>query len=235
MVMPLTIDGVDVTNIALTTSPGWSIAGQIVTEDGMPPQTRPGGFGVSATPVDADTVPDSRANRDPDSGRVLNDWSVRVSEIYGAARVHARVPDGWWVKSIVHDRRDIADTPAEMRSGESLTGVRIIVSDRPTSMRGRLVDDKGTPVTSATVVAFARDSQKWFEESRWVRVVRPDQQGNYRIDGLPPGEYLAVAVDYVEEGTWNDASFIESLRPHGEPLTLTEGEARTVALRLVTP
>jgi protocatechuate 3,4-dioxygenase beta subunit len=235
VVLPITIDGVDLTNITLATSPGWSIAGQIVTEDGTPPQATPGGFGVSATPVDADTAPDPQTNRTPDSGRVLTDWSVRVSGIYGAARVRARVPDGWWVKSIVQDGRDITDMPAEMRSGESLTGVRIVVSDRPTSVRGRLVDDKGLPVTSATVVAFARDSQKWFEESRWVRAVRPDQQGNYRIDGLPPGEYLAVAVDYVEEGTWNDASFIESLRPHGEPLTLTEGAARTVALKLVTP
>ena len=79
----------------------------------------------------------------------------------------------------------------EMRSGETLSGVRIVVSDHPTSVRGRLVDDKGTPVTSATVVAFARDSQKWFEESRWIRAVRPDRQGNLpHRDGLPPGEHL---------------------------------------------
>jgi protocatechuate 3,4-dioxygenase beta subunit len=235
IVMPITIDGVDITNITLTTAPGWSMLGQIVTEEGIAPRARPGTFGVSVTPVDADIVPDSQANRDPDNGRVLNDWTVRVTGIYGTGRVHARTPDGWWVKSIVQDGRDLADTPAEIRSGETLSGVRIVVSDRPTSVRGRIVDDKGTPVTSATVVAFARDSQKWFEESRWVRAVRPDQQGNYRIDGLPPGEYLAVAIDYVEDGTWNDAAFIESLRDRGEPLTLTEGEARTVTLKLVTP
>jgi hypothetical protein len=187
------------------------------------------------TPVDADTVPDPQANRDPDTGRVLNDWTVRVTGIYGAGRVHARTPDGWWVKSIVQDGRNLADMPAEMRSGETLAGVRIVVSDHPTSVRGRLVDDKGTPVTSATVVAFARDSQKWFEESRWIRAVRPDRQGNYRIDGLPPGEYLAVAIDYVEDGTLNDAAFIESLRDRGEPLSLAEGETRTVTLKLVTP
>ena len=33
IVMPITIDGVDLTNIALTTAPGWSMLGQIVTED----------------------------------------------------------------------------------------------------------------------------------------------------------------------------------------------------------
>ena len=234
-VMPITVDGVDLTNVTLTTTPGWSIAGQIATEAGTPPQAPPAGFSVSATPVDPDTAPDPQANRDPDGGRVLTDWSVRVSGIYGAVRVHARVPDGWWVTSIVHEGQDLLDAPAEMRSGETLTGVRIVVSDRPTSVRGRLVDDKGAPIAGATVVVFARDPQKWFEESRWVRAARPDQQGNYRVEGLPPGEYLAVALEYVEEGTWNDAAFIESLRPHGEPFTLTEGEARTVTLKLVTP
>ena len=84
-------------------------------------------------------------------------------------------------------------------------------------------------------MVFARDSQKWFEESRWVRAVRPDQQGTYRVDGLPPGDYLAIAVDYVEEGTWNDPVFIESLRAHGEAITLAEGETRNIALKLVTP
>lgn len=29
---------------------------------------------------------------------------------------------------------------------------------------------------------------------------RPDQGGQYQIRGLPPGDYLAAAVDYVEEG-----------------------------------
>jgi hypothetical protein len=231
IVMPITIDGVDITNIMLTTAPGWSMLGQIVTEEGIAP--RRGQYIRRLRDAEsARRRSDSQANRDPDNGRVLATGPWVTGSM---AAVCMPAPDGWWVKSIVQDGRDLADTPAAIRSGETLAGVRIVVSEHPTSVRGRLVDDKGTPVTGATVVAFARDSQKWFEESRWVRAVRPDRQGNYRIDGLPPGEYLAVAIDYVEDGTWNDAAFIESLRDRGEPLTLTEGEARTVTLKLVTP
>ena len=233
-VLPISIDGADLPNITLTTSSGWSIAGRIVKEDGTLPQGRPDAFGLSANSVDADTAPDARA-RNADDGRIQNDWTVRVGGVFGAARVRARVPNGWWVKAILHDGRDISDTPTEMRSGEELTDLRIVVSDRPTSVRGQLVDAKGTPLKNGTIVVFAREPDKWFEESRWVRATRPDQQGSYRIDGLPPGEYLAVAVDYVEEGTWNDASFIESLREHAEPFTLAEGETRTVVLKLLTP
>ena len=38
----------------------------------------------------------------------------------------------------------------------------------------------------------------------FVKSARPDQQGKYEIRGLPAGEYLAVAIDYVEEGMWNE-------------------------------
>jgi len=235
IVMPITVDSVDLTNVRLMTSPGWSMAGQIVTENGTPPNARSNGFGLSATPVDADAAPDPQATRDADSGRVMDDWSTRVSGIYGPARLHIRVPDGWWVKSIVHEGQELADTPAEMPSGETLAGVRIVVSNRPTHVQGRLVDDKGMPVTDATVVVFARDPQKWYDESRWVRAVRPDQQGNYHADGLPPGDYLAIALDYVEDGTWNDPALIDTLRENAQSLTLMEAETRTVALKLMTP
>ena len=81
------------------------------------------------------------------------------------------------------------------------------------------------------MIVFADDPSRWSDDSRWVRAVRPDQQGKYQIQGLPPGEYLAVAVDYVEEGSWNDPEYLESLRRHGQRLTLREAESRTLSLK----
>jgi hypothetical protein len=66
-------------------------------EDGSLPLARPDAFGLSATSVDADTAP--TRERTDDDGRIQNDWTVRVA-VCGAARVRARVPDGWWVKAI---------------------------------------------------------------------------------------------------------------------------------------
>ena len=71
---------------------------------------------------------------------------------------------------------------------------------------------------------FAANAGKWGEGSRFVRTTRPDQQGRFRIAGLPPGEYLAVALEYVEQfgeqldptgryGAWDDPEYLESLRP----------------------
>ena len=64
---------------------------------------------------------------------------------------------------------------------------------------------------------------------------RPDQQGEFQIKGLPPGDYLIIAVDYVQDGMWNDPEYLESIRRHAERMTLKEGESRSISLKLVSP
>jgi hypothetical protein len=65
--------------------------------------------------------------------------------------------------------------------------------------------------------------------------VRPDQQGRYEIKGLPPGDYLAVALNYVEEGVWNDSEYLESIRRFAQKVTLHDGDNPSPSLKLVAP
>ena len=140
--------------------------------------------------------------------------------------------DGW--QRLSRDGRDITDTPIELRSGEQLTGVQVRVTDRMTVLSGDLTDDKGAPLVDGSVIVFAAGSEKWFEGSRFVRAVRPDQRGRYAIKGLPPGDYLAVAVDYAEDGAWNEPEYLESLRQRAQTVTLVAAEPRTLSLKLVS-
>ena len=122
-----------------------------------------------------------------------------------------------------------------MKSGETMSGVQVIVSNRVTTISGQMLDDKGAPLVDGTVIVFPDDASKWSDDSRWVRAVRPDQQGRYQIQGLPPGDYLAVALDYVEDGAWNEAEYLDSIRRHGQRLTLSDAESRSLTLKPVTP
>jgi hypothetical protein len=67
-----------------------------------------------------------------------------------------------------------------------------------------------------------------------VRTVRSDKAGTFRLTAMPPGEYRAVALEYVLDGDWNDPQFLESLREAASRVTLREGEAGTVALQVKT-
>jgi hypothetical protein len=170
-----------------------------------------------------------------ENGRIQPDWSFSIGGVRGPSRFRVRVPDGWWVKTILHDGREIIDTPIEVRGGDEMNDVQVVVSSRVTTISGELADEKGAAVSEGTVLVFPDDASKWIEESRWVRTARPDQQGRYQIKGLPPGEYLAVALNYVEDGSWNDPEYLESIRRYAQKLTLSEGDTKSAALKLVTP
>jgi len=76
---------------------------------------------------------------------------------------------------------------------------------------------------------------RWLEDSRYVRSARPDQQGTFQIKGLPAGEYLAVALEYVEDGAWNDPEYLDSIRPYGQRVKLLDSGSQTIALELISP
>jgi hypothetical protein len=232
--MPIAVNSVDINDVLLTTSAGWSIRGRIVTENGAPAGLRrnqvtiapvlllaPGGLGMQGGAIARQAVNE--------------DWTFSVTNVVGAARLRVTVPDGWAVKAITEGDRDIADLPLEMNSGEQLADVQVVLTDRVATVTGQVVDEKGIPLAEGTVVLFATEPAKWFDGSRFVRAIRPDQRGQYRLTSVLPGEYFAVALDYVEQGIWNDPAYLETIRQYAQRLTLSDAEMRTLALTLVAP
>ena len=226
--LPIIVAGVDIDNISMITSAGWSVTGQIMTENGAAPSVPRDRIRVAGRML---------VGRSPAAGRgqVKDDWTFSLTDIVGPARLAADLPDGWMVKAVVHNGRDITDTPVEMKSGEEISGVQVIVTGRVTTVTGQLLDNKGAPLADGTVIVFPTESEKWAEDSRFVRGTRPDLQGQYQMRGLPAGEYLAVAIDYVQDGMWNDPEYLESIRRYGQKLTLGDSESQSVFLKLVTP
>jgi hypothetical protein len=224
--MLVTIDGADLDNLRLATSAGWSMSGRIVTEDGLAPDA----------PRDRVTVRGFTLNQMAVAGasaaEVKDDWTFSVRALIGPARLVVTTPDTWMVKTVRQSDRDITSSMLELRSGEQLSDVEIVLSNRVTRVVGQLADDRGAPVTAGTVVVFAEDAERWGENSTFVRVARPDQQGRYEVRGLPAGDYLAAAVEYVATGTWNDPEYLESLRRDAQRFTLAEGGVQALSLRV---
>jgi len=232
--LPILVNGVDLDNVSLVTSSGGSITGQIVADTGGAPAVARDRVRVMARLADGDYDPrmGGPAAASLDYGRPKDDWTFALTDVYGPVRLRITLPDGWMVKTIVQNDREIAEAPLELRNGEESSNVQIVVTNRVTTLTGQLADDKGAPLTDGTVIVFSSDAQKWAEDSRFVRSARPDQQGQYQIRGLPAGEYLAVAIDYVQEGMWNDPEFLESLRRYAQRVTISEGNGVSLALKL---
>jgi Carboxypeptidase regulatory-like domain len=223
------VAGVDVDDVVLVTQAPWSIAGQVVNEQGTPPAVPRDRVNINARTIGG------RANPLMGRGDVKEDWTFAVKNILGPARLLVAAPDGWAVKTVLQDGRDVADAVLEAKHGETLAGVQVVLTDRVTTVSGQVADDKGAPLADGTVLVFASDAEKWAEDSRYIRAARPDEQGQFVVRGLPPGDYLAVAIEYVQEGQWNDPEYLESVRRYAQKVTLREGGSQAIALKLATP
>jgi hypothetical protein len=98
-------------------------------------------------------------------------------------------------------------------------------------LHGALVDEKHAPV-DGTIVVFPEETSRWYQDSRTVRAARPDQHGQFSIKGLPAGNYLIAAVDYVQDGQWYDPEFLGELRRRAERVTLAEVEHKRIDVTL---
>ena len=228
----VSVGGTDIEGVVLTTGAGGSVSGRLVFDGNVAaPQPAPQ-FRVVARPVNRENQNTGGASQD--NGRVRPDWSFALTAVMGASRLGmATLPPGWAIKSIDAQGRDLTDTPAEFNGNEKYEDVVITLTNRFPTLAGGTTDRKGAPI-EAMVIVFAEDQSKWAEDARMVRTVRSDKAGTFRLTAMPPGEYRAVALEYVLDGDWNDPQFLESLREGASRVTLREGEAGTLALQVKT-
>lgn len=229
------VNGVEINNLTLMATAGWNFSGRIVTANGDAPPVARDRFRVAGRPVNSDNQAGGPPGSNPaESGRVREDWTFSVSNLFGPVRVRVTAPDDWIVTAIHQEGRDITDGLLEARNGETLSNVEIVVSNKAATVTGMLGDEKNAPASDGTVIVFAADADKWSEDSRFVRSARPDQDGKFVIRGFPAGQYLAIAIDYVEEGMWNDPEYLEQIRRDAQPIALAEGESRSVSLTVLS-
>ena len=100
-------------------------------------------------------------------------------------------------------------------------------------MSGSVRDDRGNAVVNATVLVFPDDDARWTFSSRFIRTTRPDTEGRFELAALPPSSgYRIVALPSLEDGQAYDPEFLSSVRNRADRLSLDEGEAKAVELRL---
>jgi len=140
---------------------------------------------------------------------------------------------GWRIKAVTQRGVDVTDTGVVFRPAERVDDVQIVLSTRLSLVSGSVAGDGGGPVKDYVVVLFADDPNRWGPGSRHIGSARPDQQGQFEVKGLPPVNYVALAVEYLEEGQDRDPEFLQQMRPSGTSFALAEGERKALALRLV--
>ena len=226
-VQPLVVAGEEVT-VALTPTPGVNVSGMMTLEAATTPVPKNfAGFRVNAVPLDAAATlgrPARPIDTTPTGQFSVGGVSAGRYVIRGVA------PRGWTLKAVYVEGREVTDQPIEIK-GQDVTGINVIFTDRVSSLSGAVRDARGTPFEGATVIAFPSDDRLWFPQSRQIVTARTNKTGAYRFSAIPPGDYLVVALDDVEQGEWFDPAFLEQIRDDATKVSVGEGEQRTQDLK----
>ena len=164
--------------------------------------------------------------------RIAPDGTFRWTGFQGPRLLRATLPAGWWLKSVMRGETDITDTPLEPAHGDTVRDLQFVIDDKPAEVSGTVTNAAGAAVSDYTVVVFAADPARWTAHSRHIRSDRPDHTGTFRVQGLPPGDYLVAAVEFVEDGQWLDPAFLEALRRQATKVTVDPQRPASVQLVL---
>ncbi len=124
----------------------------------------------------------------------------------------------------------MTDGGIDLRRDGELRGFEVIMPSRLSQVTGSVVDARNQPMRDYGVVIFPDDRAQWHFQSRRLAFSRPDRDGRFTATGLPPGEYLAIALDTIEPGEQTDPEFLERVRPRATRFSLADGEAKTMYL-----
>jgi hypothetical protein len=226
--LPVTVDG-DIAGLTMTTSPSGMVEIAIVADEGVTTKP-PDRVRINVRQDSGDTV---TMNHNGLSG---SSDSKTVLSLATRSRVAVDgLPENWVLKAIMLGNEDVTDKPIELRSGRP-NALRIVLTDKITDLVGSIAASPAGDAGSAgqaTVVVFADDEARWSYPSRFVRSVRASEKGTFQMTGLPPSDYRAIAVDYLEDGEDTDPELLKRLRDRATRFSLREGERRAIDLRLI--
>ena len=158
----------------------------------------------------------------PGSGALKPDGAFELKGMAGTRIIRAvNLPPGWMLKAVRLNGVDVTDSGIDFKTGDAVAGIEVVLTSRVTTITGTATAGDGAPLKDYTVVVFADNAELWrVPNTRWVSGRRPDQEGRFKFENLPPGTYHAVAVDYIPQGEWNDPDVLERLKGKGRRFTL---------------
>ncbi len=223
----VSVDDRDLKDVTLTLQRGGTLSGKIVFDPVKPRVTTD--WIASLQPLDA-----GRQRLFIPSGRVDAAGQFTITGIMPGryASSFVRLPDGVSIQSMRIAGRDVYDLAIDIGPSEDVRGLEVTLTDRRTSIAGTLLDASGMPTPDYLVIVFPAEEKYWLPGTRRIRTVRPSSDGQYVFRDLPAGSYRLAALTDAEPDEWFAAAFLRKIAPASIAITIAEGEAKTMDVRI---
>jgi hypothetical protein len=138
-------------------------------------------------------------------------------------------PPGCYLKSILIGGEERVDGTVDLTVGSK---IEIILAMGAAKITGSVVDIDDKPISGATVT-LVPDDQGEHGRIDLFRTATSDQDGQFDVVDVVPGNYKILAWQEVESGATQDAEFRRSFGSKAKSLTLKEDGRETARLKAI--
>lgn len=114
-------------------------------------------------------------------------------------------------------------------SGDGPVQIEAVAQASTVNIIGHVVRN-GNPQAGVLAVLAQRDT---WEQIGLYRADQSNTDGSFEWPDLPPGEYLAFALEEGEPNDYDDPDSLRPLMPIAQPVTATDGPGQTFELKLL--
>ncbi len=136
------------------------------------------------------------------------------------------LPENHYVKSIRAGEMEVLADGARVLPGMQLD---VLVSPNGGKLNGTVVNGRGEVVTSASVILMAPNAPL----IRRLKTASVDQQGQFQLSGIAPGDYFLAAVEEADTGEYWEPEFLTKNEKLIEKRSIRESATESKALKLI--
>jgi len=254
----VSVNGEDITDVRLTPVLPTTVSGHVSFDDSGAAQTlKPSTIRVMAQSLNLDDIGIGAQGPPP---TLQDDFSFELKTAPGRIALRAIVQPApgtpppapgvpaspgvpppatgaanvWQLKSVRVNGTDVTDSGIDVDS-RGARGIEIELTNRRQQISGSVSDANGVKVKDYTVVIFAQDRARWTAPfNRYLARAQAGDDGLFKVNFLPAGDYYAIALEGVDGSQWQDPEFLEGLTRQASSVSLAAGDNRTVDLKLFT-
>jgi len=225
---PLEVGNTDIEGVTITIAPGVNVAGRVVWEGSPTVDVRE--LMVWLRPTE-----ENEMDYQPQSPKADGSFVIKnVSE--GTYRPRVRGEDAtFYMKSARYGTLSIPEAGFAVQAGGDQS-LEITLSSRAAQVSGVVLNSDSLPSAGVTVVLIPEVTRRSYKE--YYKSATTDQNGNFSIKGIAPGDYKLFSWESVEGNEWSDADWFDAawlkpFEPKGESIHLGEAETKSVDLTLI--
>jgi hypothetical protein len=214
--LPVHVGGEDVDHLVMPLGDGAVLQGTIRMEGAREAARIPGKLWIRL-------LPDGDAPSSPVSRMIGDDGTFNVFPILPDAYVVdvSGLPDGVYLKFVRFEGQDVGRGRLDLTAGKGGT-LDLVLSSKAATISGTVRGANGEIARGAPV--------RLWSPTGMVESVTADENGNFRVGRLGPGEYYVLAWDEVDPEL-DDATLLKRLEKQATSVNVEEGGRQTIDLK----